>query len=419
MSQPELPKGTTASSSSPEWQPGTRLVVGVLLLLVVTLLIYAVRQLLAPMVLALLLAYLLLPLVNQLERRARLPRWLAVSLVYVVLLLVLAGTGTGIGLAASQALDGMGDYLEAIAVRLPTQLEQLLDLRFTIGPWLIDLGDINIDPVIERLTAAVSPLLSQTGRLLSAVASATVGAVGTTLLMLVIGFYLLLDTERLGDHLLKLVPDSHKGDAQLLMRDGGRIWQAFLRGQLILALVLGAATTVVMALLGVRFALGLGLVAGLLEFVPIFGPWITALISVLVAVFQSTNPWGLTPIGFALLVLAASALLQQIESNILYPRIIGHSLNLNPLVVLLALLAAGSLAGVVGLLLAAPAVATLRLVFGYLYWKVVGVRAPAPPVLLGPVEARTSWLRQATARLRRRKASTVEAEQSQVDIGDP
>jgi predicted PurR-regulated permease PerM len=144
----------------------------------------------------------------------------------------------------------------------------------------------------------------------------------------------------------------------------------------------------------------------------VFGPWITGLISVLVALFQSSNFWGLNPLGFALVVLGASILIQQVENNILYPRIIGHSLNLNPLVVLLALLAAGSLAGIVGLLLAAPTVATLRLVFSYLYWKVVGVSAAEPPAALGPVDRRPSlvrWGRGLLRRLRSRKPKDKQA----------
>jgi hypothetical protein len=100
-------------------------------------------------------------------------------------------------------------------------------------------------------------------------------------------------------------------------------------------------------------------------------------------------------------------LIQQIENNILYPRIIGHSLDLNPLVVLLALLAAGSMAGIVGLLLAAPAVATLRLCFGYVYWKTVGVQPPPRRVL---VQRRPSVIRVFMERIRQRRSKEQIAE---------
>ena len=391
-------------TSSPDWQPGTRLVVGVLLIVVAALLLYQLRQFLIPMTLALLMAYVLHPLAVRLQRRLRGPRWLAIGLIYLVLLLALAGTTTGIGLAASQALTSLASYLGDLSQRIPAQIEALADLQLSLGPWTLDLRTVNLDPVVQALSSALSPLLSQTGNLLTGVAGATASAVGTTLLVLVISFYLLLDFENLGEYLLRLVPPSHQPDAHRMMVEAGRVWQAFLRGQLLMGLAVGTATAVILSILGVRFALGLGLLAGVLEFVPVFGPWITGLISVLVALFQGTNFWGLSPLTFALIVLGASILIQQVENNILYPRIIGASLNLNPLVVLLALLAAGSLVGVVGLLLAAPTVATLRLVFSYLYWKVVGVSAAAPPESLAPIERRPSLVRRTRALLRRMRA---------------
>ena len=140
------------------------------------------------------------------------------------------------------------------------------------------------------------------------------------------------------------------------------------------------------------------MLAGVLEFVPIFGPWITAVVSVLVALFQVTNPWGLTPISYALIVLAAGILIQQIENNILYPRVIGQSLALNPLVVLLAVLAAGSLFGIVGLLLAAPVVATARLCLGYLYWKTVGADPPKS-TYVDRRKSKPSFYRQLASRI--------------------
>ncbi len=386
--------------SSPEWQPGTRLVVGVLLLLAVLYLLYLVRQLFVPVVLGMLLAYMLYPLARRLERWSGMRRWMSTALLFLLVVTLMLGATTGIGIAAAQRLAGFGAFLESVSEGLPDFVADLMDLSFTIGPWSVDLANINVDPFVDTISSALTPLLTQTGTVLTGVAGATATAVGTTLLVLVVAFYLLLYFERLSSSVLNLVPEAHQAEVRSLIRDLGTIWQAFLRGQLILGLAVGGSTGVIMAILGVRFALGLGLLAGVLEFVPVFGPWITGIISVLVALFQGTNFWGLTPIGFGLLVLAASLLIQQVENNILYPRIIGHSLDLNPLVVLLALLAAGSIAGVVGLLLAAPTVATLRLVFGYLYWKSVGVEPPERRVI---VERRPSVIRMLVDRWRERR----------------
>ena len=136
------------------------------------------------------------------------------------------------------------------------------------------------------------------------------------------------------------------------------IWSAFLRGQLLLAIVIFVVTSLVMTILGLRNALVVGLIAGALEFIPLVGPVIAGAVGVAVALFQPANPFGLSTVGYAVLVLIAFIAIQQTESNFLVPRIIGHSLNLHPLAVLIVAVMGATLAGVLGLLLAAPVLAT-------------------------------------------------------------
>ena len=350
--------------------------VGVLLILLATILLYQLRQFLVPFILALLLAYILHPFVLRLQRWTGIRRGFAVAIVYVVLVVVLVAATTGLGIAAANRVADFGEFLSSISTDLPDFVKGLLALEFAVGPWVINLGEANLDPFVDGISSAVTPLISQTGNILAGVAGATASFVGTSVLVLVIGFYLLLYLERFGWAVIGWVPGPYKSDASRIMTDIGSIWQSFFRGQLLMGLAVGTMTAVIMSILGVRNSIGLGVLAGVLEFIPIFGPWITAIVSVLVALFQETNPWGLTPVSYALIVLAAGILIQQVENNFLYPRVIGQSLALNPLVVLLAALAAGSLFGIVGLLLAAPVVATGRLCLGYLYWKTVGVDPP-------------------------------------------
>jgi predicted PurR-regulated permease PerM len=127
-----------------------------------------------------------------------------------------------------------------------------------------------------------------------------------------------------------------------------------------------------------------------MEFVPIFGPIISGIIAGLVALFQDSTWLGLSPGVYVLIVLGAFLIIQQVENNILVPRIIGQSLNLNPLIVLLAALAGGILAGVLGVLLAAPTVATLRLWLGYFYRKIVGLGKMPDPILIPPPQRQRS-----------------------------
>lgn len=394
-----IPSETT---ESPLWKQSTRLVVGVLLILLATLLLFQLRQFLVPFILALLLAYILHPFVIRLQRSTGMRRGFSVAIVYVVLVVVLVAATTGLGIAAANRVADFGEFLSSISTDLPDFVKGLLALEFGLGPWVINLGEANLEPFVDGISSAITPLISQTGNILAGVAGATASFVGTSVLVLVIGFYLLLYLERFGWAVIGWVPGPYKSDASRIMTDIGSIWQSFFRGQLLMGLAVGTMTAVIMSILGVRNSIGLGVLAGVLEFIPIFGPWITAIVSVLVALFQETNPWGLTPVSYALIVFAAGILIQQVENNFLYPRVIGQSLALNPLVVLLAALAAGSLFGIVGLLLAAPVVATGRLCLGYLYWKTVGVDPPQS-TMEKAVDRKPSWYRQLIDRIRSRR----------------
>lgn len=392
--------------TSPPWQPGTRLVAAVFLLILFILLAYSLRQLATPIILGLFLAYLLHPLVHLLMKWTKLPHWSAVLILYILVLGLFLGGTTGVGLFATEQITGLVEDLVELADELPQQLVELSTQSFEIGPWTFDLSRINLDPIIEQLTAAVQPVLLGTGSLLASFASAAASALGVLLLVMVIGFYMLLDFQNLRGYAIALVPESYEEDINGLFDETGKVWQSFLRGQLLLGVVVGSVVTVALMILGVRFALGLGIIAGLLEFVPIFGPIFSGIIAALVALFQDSNWLGLSPGIYVLIVLGAFVIIQQIENNFLVPRIIGHSLKLNPLIVLLAALAGGILAGVLGVLLAAPTVATLRLWLGYFYSKIVGLgRIPEPVVTAPAPQRRSEFLRRIQGWFEQRKST--------------
>ncbi|MDX1600728.1 MAG: AI-2E family transporter [Anaerolineales bacterium] len=383
MSEEEKQSFQLPKITSPPWQTGTRLLFAVLMAVVVGAIALRIRQVIGPLVLALLLAYLLHPLVIRVERWLPLPRGGAVLTVYGAVVILIVGATTGAGFAITQQIIGLVQDLTRLAVRLPAQLRELSESTVTFGPWVVDLSTVNLDPLVNSLISTVQPLLSRTGTILASAVGTTATTVGLMVLVMVMGYYLLRDFGELDDALLKLVPFEYRDDFARLLKDTGQVWNAFLRGQTILAVVMGVLTAALYGALGLRFALGLGLIAGVLEFVPIFGPIVAGILAVLVALFQSANWWGLSPLAFALVVAAIATLIQQVENSVLVPRIIGHSLNLHPLVVLVAAFAGGIIAGVLGVLLAAPTVATLRLWGGYIYRKTVGLDSWPSPVLEG------------------------------------
>ena len=377
MTEPIDPKRL----ESPPWQQGTRLVAGVLIILMGMVVLYLLRGLAAMFLIGLLIAYILHPFASWLERRARFPRWAAALLVLIAFLAVVACLATGVGLALSQRIIALAAFLGDIATQLPEQIRELLGVEFMIGPWRIDFGGEQFSQLLSDLASSLSPVLSQAGSFLGSLALAAANVVGRFVIVLIISFYLLLDFRRLRPALFDLIPDPYKADYDYLVREGDRIWRAFLRGQLLLGLIVGAVVGLTMTVVGLEFPLVMGVIAGLMEMVPMFGPVISTVIGGLVALAQSGNIWGMSPLGFALLVCGIFVMIQQIENAYLVPRVMGESLNLHPLAVFLGLLAGGTLGGVIGMLLAAPVVASLRLMLGYLYYKVVDVQPQAAPVM--------------------------------------
>jgi len=147
-----------------------------------------------------------------------------------------------------------------------------------------------------------------------------------------------------------------------------------------------------MRIVGVRNALILGIIAGVLEIIPSIGPTIAAIPAVLIAYFQGSTYLSLSNGWFALLVIGLYVVIQQLENNILVPRIIGRSLNLHPLVVIIGAIAGASLAGILGMFLALPTLASLRVVGNYVYCKLLDLepdelRAGSFPVQEGTEEA--------------------------------
>jgi predicted PurR-regulated permease PerM len=190
---------TKIESTSPPWGPQARLVSAVFLLILAVALVLRLRELLVPLILAFLLAYLLYPVVTRLQVWLRLPRWAAVLLTYVILILVLGGLVAGMGLAISQQLIGLVQDIGNLSSLLPELLQSIAERTYVIGPWTIDMARINLDPILQSLISSVRPVLAQTGVILASVAGTTASTIGLLVIAMVIGFYLLLETGSIGE----------------------------------------------------------------------------------------------------------------------------------------------------------------------------------------------------------------------------
>ena len=419
---PEPPLAVEAQDlipMSPRWGPFTKFLIALVLIVLLGAVLLRFQQMIVPLVLAVMLTYLLRPVAAAVATRTGLSWRAAVALLYAVLLVLLLTLLTLTGIAVIQQMQALYTNLLQISTDFPNLLQRILSAPLVIGPFVIDLsrpigiGPFKIDfsttdlqALGQQVLAALQPALSRTGALLSTLAAGTAETLGWMLFILIISFYLLSDSRRMSVSIERLVPPEYAYDVRRLVSDLAPIWNAFLRGQITLALVMGSVIGLTMALLGVRYSIVLGLMGGVLEFVPIIGPLITGTTAVIIALFQGGNWLGLTPLAYAVTVIIAMILLQQIENNFLVPRIIGGTLNLHPVAILVGAVIAANLAGIIGLLLSAPTVATLRLFGRYFYRKMFDLDPwPDPPPVVRQAAERTwlRWLRRKASEMLRRR----------------
>lgn len=361
-----------SSYESPPWNKTTKVVVALIALLLLGALTLRFQTLIRQIIGAAMLAYILNPIVGLLHRRTLLSRGIALVIVYLVVAVGIVWALGALGVAAFQQITNFLDQVPKLIADV-VQLIQEMTARtdpIEIGNFMIDPRIIPWDSLTDQVLGLAEPIVSRGGQFVRYLAATTVRWLGTMFFIFMISIYVAYEIPQMSGYISRFAQQpGYQQDAERLMRDFGRIWSAYLRGQVILGLVIFLVVWIGLTLLGVQNALALGLLGGLLEFVPTLGPLISAAVAVTVAFFQSQNYLGLDPWQFALAVLALMFLIQQLENTILVPRIVGEALDLHPLLVIVGVFMGGSLAGILGAVLAAPIVATIKLVGTYAWRK--------------------------------------------------
>lgn len=346
-------------------------------------LVWALRSVLTPLFFAFLIAYVLDPVVDRLEAW-RIPRALAI----VILLLVVLSV---IGLFLGLALPGIVRDIVVFVGELPRWLARTLG---SYEPFLHAHGIAVPHSVDEALTQleqqahglaprAVAPVGTVLTTILGGTAS-VLGTLATALVVPVFAFYLLYDFDRIKERARDLVPHRWRAFIVDVASEVDTVLGQFIRGQLTVMAVLGTLYAVGFALCGVRLAVPIGIVAGLLSFIPYVGG-ATALVA---ALAMSLVDWtGWTKVVFVVGVYGA---IQALDGLIITPRIVGSKVGLGPLWVLIALMVGSALFGFLGVLLAVPSAAVIKIfVVRFVSWyretHFYREGAPPPREETGPV----------------------------------
>ena len=367
-----MPEQPLAPNNSPLWSRTTKTIVVVTVLLLAALLVMRFRTLLVMVTMAAILAYLLDPLISFIDRRTSIKRGIIIAVVYILLAAALVGGFFALGVASyQQALNLIAEVpglIENLAQTIATLVNRTEPVA--IGPLSFDPSTIAWERLPEQLLGMVEPLVSQSGGFLSRFATSTVRTVFNLFFIFVLSIYLASDLPRFGGYVKSFAQrPGYREDAEQLLPRLRHVWSAYLRGQIVLSLVIFLTVWIGLTVLGVQNSLALGLLAGLLEFLPNLGPVVSAVVTVLVAFFQPGNYLGLASWQYALVVLALMAVIQQLENHLLVPRIVGGALDLHPIIVIVGLFIGASLAGILGAILAAPLIASIKVLSQYAWRK--------------------------------------------------
>jgi len=377
---------------SPKWGSTTKLIIGLTFVaLTVALLIYF-HNIIGPIILAFILAMLLHPIVAWISKRTRISWRITVSCLYLVLIITLAALTTIAGLVIVQQTQSLVDYVGNFLTKLPSMVSSLPTQVSTIGPFHIDLSHIDLEAVARQLLSIVQPLLGRAGNLVGKIATSTATSVGWGLFILLISYFLLSESGQLRESLVYIEIPGYNADFLRLARKLSNVWDAFLRGQLIISILVIISYSALLSIMGVRLSFAIAIMAGLARFIPYFGPFVTWTTTAIVTYLQPSNYFGLDPLHYAILVIVLCILLDQVFDNLIVPRIMGQTLGLHPAGVLIAAIIATNLLGIIGLVLAAPVLATLTLLGRYISRKMFDLN-PWPPMEIEPKSMELPWTR--------------------------
>ncbi len=349
-----------ASGMRSRWSPTTKRAVVAGLVAVVLFFVWRAGDIVQPFIWATILAYILLPVVGAIERRFAVARTVAALIVFVGVLAVIFGGGR---LLIPRLADNAHDLQRTWPVLFANARQTISDTFDQVG--LGDLDDALIGPNLQDLERQLQGMASRN-------ALPFVLGAGHFLLefliFLIATFLMLRDAPRLLDVVRRNVPREHRVEILHVLRDTNVMLGRYIRGQLILVALMSTVTTIALTLLNVPYSVLLGLLTGLLETIPFVGPITAGAIASLVALGHP-NPFGWSQLAYVGVVALVYTILRHAEDYLVIPTVIGRAVRLHPAIVIFALLTGGATFGLLGIVLAVPVAATMRLVLIYVRAK--------------------------------------------------
>jgi predicted PurR-regulated permease PerM len=361
----------TQPPESPHWGSTAKLVVSLTVVIVLGALVARFKAIIAPVLMAFVLAYLLHPLILFLKRKLRFSWGLGVSLVYIIIILILLSLLTWGGVGLVGQIQNLIVAVQNYITGLPGFIDSLSHKVVMLGPFRFDFSTFDWGVIGQQILSYVQPTLGKLGELVGTLAGGAATTLGWTAFVVVVSFFFLLESGGLSKGILQFDIPGYTEDIQKIGRRLGRIWNAFLRGQVIIFFSKVISYTVFFSILGIHYAIPLALIGGFAGFLPYVGAAINYIVIGLVTYFQPYNPYGLAPLTYTIVAIVVALLIDQVHDSLVSPRLMGQALKVHPAFVLIAAFIAANLLGILGIVIAAPLLATLQLFGRYTMRKML------------------------------------------------
>lgn len=313
------------------------------------------KVILAPFVMAAIFAYIFNPIVNFISHRIRLPRALSIIVIYLTIIALLVIFGIFLAMQAVNESSQLNNFINNLVVITKDQ--------YNILP-------VWVKPIAQDVLLSFEKLNFFSSSSIFNFFPQAISRVIGFFIFLFSGFYFLKEGKNMISKFLYFVPNEYVTTVEILLRRINDVLSRYLRGQLMLVFLVSLVLFIALSILGVKFALILAIFSGFAEIIPIIGPIFAAIVAALVVLIDGQVNFGFTPLQGAIGVIIIYFLARQIEDYFIIPHVMGKIVKLHPLIILFAVLSGQHLLGIIGVILAVPIAATIRILLEFSLAKI-------------------------------------------------
>lgn len=364
----DLPVRITPNRS-PRWQNNTKQLVIIALLVIVVISMFFLRNMIGPIVFALILTYLVQPIISYIQKKTRISWKTSAAIVYILLLILVIGIIAWGGFAIFSQAENLINFLISLTDNSPDYINNLLNSDTLSEPLKNNLKMLFDSDFGLQISGSLQDILKNLAGGLASFAQSAVSKIGWLFFVIGFSFFLVYKSKDIEKSETFFSVEGYEFDILMAKQQVSRIWNSFLRGQIILMIFTIFLYTIVFSIFGLRYSFVLALVVGIARLIPYVGSTVAFAAYGIVAYFQESTFLGMSPLVYALFVVGVAFVIDKIMDGVVTPKVMADTLKIHPALVLLSAIICSRLLGFVGIFLAAPIIASLKLILNYILRK--------------------------------------------------